>query len=253
MSSRKIEEEFYSRSLCWTPAEIGYHAQVLFLPWINTKDIASQCQAVVSDKERMFSNEFTTKDKRARFLQRRAFRRYCATWATGTQAPLSGYEFVETETGRPFLIHHPDLWFSFSSCAEGCLGAWSASRAIGVDVEQTREVGGLSLARAYFSQAETEILARSLGRVRTMNFLRIWCLKEAALKSIGQGVPFGLNKFRFSLSPTLSMTAAPAQFGGIDAFDVHISERLGLTFALVSRDRSMVMKPLAKIHQIVCC
>ena len=62
------------------------------------------------------------------------------------------------------------------------------------------------------------------GQVRLQTFFQLWCLKEAALKSIGEGLPFGLDAFEFELSPNTRVVQAPNDYGGPKQFDAHVIE-----------------------------
>ena len=57
------------------------------------------------------------------------------------------------------------------------------------------------LAREFFSGAEANAVERAGGLERQRIFFQLWSLKEAALKSIGEGLPFGLDAFEFELTP----------------------------------------------------
>ena len=70
-----------------------------------------------------------------------------------------------------------------------------------------------------------------LARLRT--FCQLWSLKEAALKSIGEGLPFGLDAFEFELTPNLRVVSAPPDYGGPERFNAQIMQ--GLCAALVIR------------------
>ena len=123
---------------------------------------------------------------------------------------MSEIRLEYTENGRPYLADAPDLWFSFSSCRFGMLGAWSSTHGIGVDIEDhTRELEAGELARQYFSVAEAEAIEGAGGVERLRTFYRFWTLKEAALKSIGEGLPFGLDAFEFELDPRVRVVHAP--------------------------------------------
>ena len=116
---------------------------------------------------------------------------------------MSRIAFAEKENGRPYLPNFPNLWFSFSSSRSGFLGAWSSTHAIGVDLEdKTRNVRPEELAQHFFSEAEAKAV-ESAGEARLRTFFQLWRLKEAALKSIGEGLPFGLDAFEFELSPNI--------------------------------------------------
>ena len=52
-----------------------------------------------------------------------------------------------------------------------------------------------------FSDAEAKTVESAGDQARLRTFFQLWCLKEAALKSIGEGLPFGLDAFEFELSP----------------------------------------------------
>jgi 4'-phosphopantetheinyl transferase len=72
-----------------------------------------------------------------------------------------------------------------------------------------------------------------LARLRT--FCQLWSLKEAALKSIGEGLPFGLDAFEFELTPNLRVVHAPSDYGGPERFDAQIIQGTDICAALVIR------------------
>ena len=141
-----------------------------------------------------------------------------------------------TENGRPYLSDLPDFWFSFSSCRFGFLGAWSSTHGIGVDLEdQTRNFEAVELAQRFFSGAEANAVEGVDGLERLRTFFQFWSLKEAALKSIGEGLPFGLDAFEFELDPDLRIVHAPPDHGGPEQFDAHVIEGTDGCAALVTR------------------
>jgi 4'-phosphopantetheinyl transferase len=149
---------------------------------------------------------------------------------------LSKILFEETENGRPYLAESPHLWFSFSSCRTGILGAWSSTHGIGVDVEDpSRGLGATELARHFFSVAEAEAVETVGGPDRQRTFYQFWSLKEAALKSIGEGLPFGLDAFEFQLQPDLRVVDAPPEHGGAARFHGSLIGGAGDCAALVIR------------------
>lgn len=107
---------------------------------------------------------------------------------------------------------------------------------IGVDIEdRTRDPGATELARQYFSVAEARAVVGQGGQVNLQSFFRLWSLKEAALKSIGQGLPFGLNSFGFELEPGPRVVHTPWGYGGPNAFSAHVIEGTESCAALVIR------------------
>src|SRR5688572_14864605 len=230
-----VNEMFSQRARDVTPPAARDAACVLFAPVSSDPDASRRCALILSDHERERSKRFVTKELRNNFAQRRAFRRYCGALALGSMSPLSQIVFDETANGRPYLRDHSDLWFSFSSCRLGFIGAWSSTHGLGVDLEDRlrgREVA--QLAQMYFTESEARtVREQSPDRLRT--FLQLWSLKEAALKSIGQGLPFGLDAFEFELQGSLRVVDAPEAHGGPERFGAHLFDQADACGALVLR------------------
>jgi 4'-phosphopantetheinyl transferase len=225
----------------WTPASARHAACVLYAPVLRNPEASRRCASVLSDAELRRADLFVTVDGKARFKQRRAFRRYCGAVALGSPMLLPRVAFEETEKGRPYLADLPDCWFSFSSCRSGFLGAWSSTHAIGVDLEdRTRNVEAAELARSYFSRPEADAVERAHGEARLRTFFQLWSLKEAALKSIGEGLPFGLDAFEFELRSNPRVVRVPRGYGGPERFEAHVIDAGGECAAVVLRDRCAV-------------
>jgi 4'-phosphopantetheinyl transferase len=206
-----------------TPAPVRHELSVLYAPASSDCDVTSRCASVLSDDELARADRFLTEASRAGFVQRRAFRRYCAAAALGSSQPLSQFAFKETEKGRPYLPDFPNMSFSFSACRLGFLGAWSRTCRIGVDIEDpARPLDAADLAERYFSPREAIAVEAADEQSRAWRFYELWSLKEAALKSIGEGLPFGLDVFQFELGAELRLVEAPRDHGGPERFKAHL-------------------------------
>jgi len=235
-ASDRIKDLFAAGSRDLTPASARHATHVLYAPVSSDPEVSSRCASVLSETELQRADRFAAADDKTRFEQRRAFRRFCGATALGSSRPLTEILFEETEKGRPYLSESPDLWFSFSSCRFGFLGAWSSTHGIGVDLEdRTRNLEAADLARQFFSVAEAEAVEGAGGPERLRTFYRFWSLKEAALKSVGEGLPFGLDAFEFELEPHLHVVHAPSDHGGPEQFDAHLIEGTDSHAALVTR------------------
>jgi 4'-phosphopantetheinyl transferase len=107
---------------------------------------------------------------------------------------------------------------------------------IGVDLEdQTRDLEAAELAERFFSEAEARTVEGVGGVARLRTFFRLWSLKEAALKSIGEGLPLGLDAFQFELAPNVRVVHAPRDHGGPDRFSAHVLDGTDGCAALVTR------------------
>jgi 4'-phosphopantetheinyl transferase len=234
--SDRINDLFAGNSCDLTPASARHAAYVLYAPVSRDLEVTRHCSSVLSDSELQRADHFVNEYDKAQFKQRRAFRRFCGATVLGSPRPLSQIVFEETENGRPYLPGLPDIWFSFSSCRFGFLGAWSSTHGIGVDLEdQTRNLEAVELAHWYFSKAEAIAVEGVGGLERLRTFFQFWSLKEAALKSIGEGLPFGLDAFEFELDPDLRIVHAPPDHGGPEQFEAHVIEGTDGCAALVTR------------------
>jgi len=232
-----------------TPSSKRHAAQVFYAPVLSDSEVTRNCSSILSKIELQRADRFATQDQRTLFIQRRAFRRFCGARVLGTSKPLSQIAFNETENGRPYLCDLPDFWFSFSSCRFGFLGAWSSTHGIGVDLEdQTRDLETTELARAFFSVAEAKAVEGVDGLESPRTFFQFWSLKEAALKSIGEGLPFGLDAFEFELDPNLRVVHAPPDYGAPEQFNAHVIEGTDSCAALVIR--SLAGTPLTRPQRL---
>ena len=231
-----VNDLFAAGARDWTPAAARHTAYVLYAPVSRDPEASRRCGSVLSDTELQRAARFVTEDGKAHFKQRRAFRRYCGALVLESLRPLSRIAFEQTDKGRPYLPDLPDLWFSFSSCRFGFLGAWSWMHGIGVDLEdQTRDLEAAELAQRFFSEAEAKTVAGVDGAARLRTFFQLWSLKEAALKSIGEGLPMGLDAFEFELAPNVRVVHAPRDHGGRERFGAHVIDGTDGCAALVTR------------------
>jgi 4'-phosphopantetheinyl transferase len=234
--SERVSEFFRSVAQDWTPTAARSSANILFAPVSSDENVSRWCSTILSDAERKRADSFLADVYKTHFTQRRAFRRFCAALAVGSpDAPLSQMSFDETEEGKPYLASSPELSFSFSSCRFGFLGAWSSTHRIGVDFEdRTQTLEPSELARQFFSEAEAKIVDEGGDFAGRRTFFQLWSLKESALKSIGEGLPFGLDAFGFDLSPELRVIRAPREHGGPERFESHLIEGEKTFTALVT-------------------
>ena len=100
---------------------------------------------------------------------------------------------------------------------------------------EARDLEAAELAQQFFSVAEAKAVEGPGGLASLRTFFQYWSLKEAALKSIGEGLPYGLDAFEFELDPTLRVVDAPPDHGGPKQFNAHMIEGTESCAALVIR------------------
>ena len=237
-ASDSVHAYFRANARNVAPASLAVPVSVLFAPASTSTEVTSLCAALLSEEERQAASKLLTDELRARFVQRRAFRRFCAASA-GAEQPLDAIEFAFTEIGAPFLPALPHTAFSFSACSSGYLAAWSTACTPGVDIEDRKKVEAADLARTYFTPREADAVAAADDASRLKTFLQFWTLKEAALKSIGEGLPFGLDTFEFELGPPPRIVNAPSRPGIAERFTAQFLD-VGSNYhaALVTRSNT---------------
>ena len=238
-NSNRVIDFFTDSSCDLTPSPVRHAAHVLYVPVSHDPEVTRCCDSILSPTERQRADRFVTQADQTVFKQRRAFRRFCGAVALESSEPLSEIVFNETDYGRPYLPGLSDFWFSFSSCRFGYVGAWSSTHGVGVDLEdRTRKLEAKELARQFFSAAEAKTV-EELGNMKSRRaFFQLWSLKEAALKSIGQGLPFGLDAFQFELDPDPRVVHSPPGYGGLERYATHMIEGTDSCTAVVTRSLS---------------
>lgn len=210
---------FKSQARAVTPPGMEPIVHIEFMPALISVETIQELTRCLSPAEAKQANTIRHQRARDSFIFRRAFRRYCGWKALGATGPLAAIDFDDAEFGPPTLSGYPDLSFSFSSSARGLLAACSRDHCIGVDIEDpSRTVEPLALAVRFFTDAEAALVGAQRGAQRQAAFFSLWTLKEAGLKSTGNGLGFGLEKISFELEPEVVVRTAPAQFGGAKKF-----------------------------------
>ena len=99
--------------------------------------------------------------------------------------PVFGYG----EHGKPFLTDYPHIHFNFSHCANAVAVAVSDAP-VGIDIESLRAVGSPVVR---YAMNDEEIAQIEQAADSTLQFVRLWTMKEAAVKLIGTGITDNLK------------------------------------------------------------
>lgn len=99
-------------------------------------------------------------------------------------------------SGRPRLEQpYPELGISLSHRGDLLLAAFSPTAEVGADLElDTPDLDAHRLARDHYSPAEANAIARLQADAARDAFLRLWVIKEAALKVTGRGIHDGVRE-----------------------------------------------------------
>ena len=150
--------------------------------------------------------------------------------------------------GRPHFIsplHHLETGWSHSG--EALLLALGEDVELGVDVERLRpRPRAMELARRFYHPEETRWLQSIEDEeVRLLAFVRLWCVKEAVLKTHGQGISFGLHRFHVRLDDDgVRLAACDPALGHADDWRLHEwSPAPGYRAALAWHPRGAAWRP----------
>ena len=92
--------------------------------------------------------------------------------------------FEYNEHGKPSIVGHPEICFNLSHCKEAAICVVS-DQPVGVDVESVRSFNE-SLVR--YTMNEAEVKEIESAEDQAVAFIRLWTMKESALKLIGTGI-----------------------------------------------------------------
>jgi 4'-phosphopantetheinyl transferase len=158
---------------------------------------------VLDPGERERASRFWIEADRREFAAAHALLRAMLTYYF--DVPALAWRFLVDANGKPWVdpnVGPHEIQFNLSH-TRGLVAVALASRgAIGVDVEEIDEAkADLAIAEAYFAPSEVELLRQAPPSERTRCFFRLWTLKEAYIKAIGEGLSAPLNSFAFTFEP----------------------------------------------------
>lgn len=118
-----------------------------------------------------------------------------------TENPIFEYN----EHGKPSIAGHPEIYFNLSHCKEAVACVLS-DHPVGIDVESIREYKE-PLVR--YAMSDDEVVQIEKADNPAAAFIRLWTMKEAALKRLGTGISNDLKtvlqqnpQFRFTTHET---------------------------------------------------
>jgi len=92
--------------------------------------------------------------------------------------------FEYNEHGKPSIVGHPEIFFNLSHCKHAAVCVIS-DQPVGVDVESIREYKD---SLAHYTMNDEELREIESAEHPDVAFIRLWTMKEAALKLIGTGI-----------------------------------------------------------------
>ncbi|HEV3170700.1 MAG TPA: 4'-phosphopantetheinyl transferase superfamily protein [Actinocrinis sp.] len=141
--------------------------------------------------------ELTNPEVRARYAASRVLLKYAA--AAVLKVPAHAIELCYGPTGRPYLRGYDAVDISLSHTDELLLIGVTTRGVIGVDAERAdRLMYQRGLGKHVCTPHEARMLEELPPEDRNDKLIRIWTLKEAYSKAIGQGMQFRFTDFGFA-------------------------------------------------------
>jgi len=119
--------------------------------------------------------------------------------------PAAAWRFATGPHGKPRIdpaLGQDTLSFNLSHTKGLVACAITLETELGIDVElMDPRRSELDIAEHYFSAAEVELLRAMPAARKTHTFFRLWTLKEALIKTTGEGLERALDSFSFAFDP----------------------------------------------------
>jgi len=182
----------------------------------------AELAGVLSPEEQERARRFHFRQDRNRFIAARGRLRTVLGGYAGIAPEQIRFQY--SARGKPSLAGTGrDVRFNLAHSRDLALLAVTLQREVGVDVEFIRpEPQEDKLAEHFFSPRETTALRSLPVADQPRAFFNCWTRKEAFLKAMGEGLPFGLNRFTVSLRPgePAALLEAPAEAGDVSRWSL---------------------------------
>ncbi len=166
-----------------TLAPLAVHVWEIDLGQESTPEAAVLPLLSVQELERLERRR--TPEARLRFLNTRAALRNIL--GGYLNAPAASLRFTYGVHGKPHLAGS-GLEFNLTHSGNRALLAVGRGLELGIDLEQMRPRAVLPLARRFFHADEVAWLETQPAAEQPHAFHRLWCMKEAWVKAMGEGV-----------------------------------------------------------------
>ncbi|MCD0486332.1 4'-phosphopantetheinyl transferase superfamily protein [Streptacidiphilus sp. ASG 303] len=197
------------QSVAWYGQVVVYAA---WQGWIPAALADPELRTLLGSRDWQRLSGLAAPEARARFAASRLMMRYTA--GAALQVPPDSVELAYKPGGRPYLRGCDQLDVSLSHTGDLVVVALNRRGRIGVDTEPAdRRIRYTAVERHLCIPAERRVLAELPEEEQERELLRIWTLKEAYTKALGQGMRMGFNQFGFVGGALLLPGGRPASSG----------------------------------------
>lgn len=216
------------------PVDVWYAPESL----LDDAQVAARFASLLAPDERQRHDRMAHESGRRQQLLARGLQREVLSRYEPSIAPAD-WRFERSAGGRPGLaLAFAATGLNFNVAHTPGLVVIAVGRVprIGVDVEASGKPMPLPVARRYFSPREAAALDALPPEARPRRFLRLWTLKEAYLKAVGEGLPGGLDRMTFTLDEGAEIRFEPGDGAPADRWLFREFDQDGFLLALAYLD-----------------
>ncbi|HEY6423364.1 MAG TPA: 4'-phosphopantetheinyl transferase superfamily protein [Pseudonocardiaceae bacterium] len=184
--------------------------------WADQPPAAGALRVLLDDSYRRYQRSDSVEFRRRLVASRRLMKAVLAM-APGVNAPRvrpSAVRLGADRTGRPYVARGPDAEVSLSHTGDLLVVGVSRRGRIGVDVEEAdRPLLATGIDRLACGDSERRWLEGLPEVDRHRALVRLWTLKEAHAKALGEGLRVDLHALPFRVEETRVVSAPPAGAG----------------------------------------
>ncbi|HEY1303123.1 MAG TPA: 4'-phosphopantetheinyl transferase superfamily protein [Vicinamibacterales bacterium] len=171
----------------------------------------------LSADERVRADRFHSDDDRERYMRSRGILRELLARYLGQ--PASTIAFTYGQFGKPFIAGpkgRPSLFFNVSHSGALALYALTQTSAVGVDVEQMREIPEPdAIALRHLDRVDADRVLAAPPERRIEEFFLCWTRKEALMKATGEGIGRERSPYPPSSWQLHNLWPAPGYLGAV--------------------------------------
>ena len=179
--------------------------------------------SILSADERIKADKYHFADGRNTALLSRGILRFLIGKYLG--ADPRTLQFQYNTFGKPSLAEGGDLSFSVSHTTGALIYAFTIHRRVGIDIEDlTRGRDAALIAKSRFTASEQKLLFSAEPSAIPELFLRLWTMKEAVMKALGEGCNIPLNSFSVAPGENFTCSICESSLPGLVCENWHLEE-----------------------------
>lgn len=160
--------------------------------------------------------------------------------------PADDIRFTRAASGRLLLAGESGWHVSLSHAGDG-VAVIVSTQPCGIDIEVPRPVAMEKIAARHFAPAEADALAHCTNAERETLFFRLWTLKEASVKALGEGLANNMARLAFDVAdgqPRLRETTVGLQLWQRHEAPFHIAAAIKTKHEVEWRVQQMTVAAL---------